>query len=149
MFSGGTGSSNQSRSYGSRSQASLSTSLTANFQWQSIATRTSGPTASRTASTMETIQRRSAVTIGVDPDAVAEAPTKEVVDGGVERAPDEIPERDLDAADGGDSGAGQRALAGEATNHQVVELADVVRVLADDDRRGFVHELGDSDPPIC
>ena len=79
---------------------------------------------------------------------VAEAAAEEVVDGRVERPADEIPERDLDAADGGHGRAGQRALAGEAADHHLVELADVERVLADEHRRGLVHQLGDADAPI-
>src|SRR5215212_5275066 len=88
------------------------------------------------------------VAIGIDPNTIAVAAAEEVVDGGVQRPSDEIPERDLDTTDGGDRSAGQRALAGEAANHQVVKLADIVWVLADDDRRGLVHELSDAYAPI-
>ena len=87
--------------------------------------------------------------VGVDADAIAEAAAEEVVDRGVQRSADEIPERDLDAADRGDRGPRQGALAGEAADHDLVEIADVVRVLADDrPRRRLVHELGEPRRPV-
>ena len=60
MFPGGTGSSSRSRSKGSSAWASLIASLTPYFQWASMATMTSGPTASRTARTTSAIQAISA-----------------------------------------------------------------------------------------
>ena len=86
--------------------------------------------------------------VGVDADAIAEATAEEGGDGCVQCATDEIPERDLDAADRGDGGAGQRAFAGEAADHDLDELADVERILADEQRLGLVHELGDADAPV-
>ena len=94
------------------------------------------------------IRSVASVAVGIDPDFVAEFSAEHVVDRGVKRATDEIPEGDFDPADRGDGGAAGRPFARHAADHHFIEFADVEGAFADQQFAGFVDGFSDTDTPV-
>ena len=73
--------------------------------------------------------------VGIDADLVAELAAQQFVDRDLERLALEVPQRDLDAGEGGDQRAGEAAFEDEAPPQLLEDRVDGERVAADQPRR--------------
>src|SRR2546430_8367223 len=70
----------------------------------------------------------------IETDAVAKAPSEEIADWGLKDASGEVPKRDFNSTCGGGGHATHRASATAHQEHLMVQLIDVQRIFADDER---------------